>query len=81
LSNQNGEEVLLEDFIDKLEWSWLFVENENIISINTTNNEITSISKVVCSKYENDNEQENTNVVKLRLGSDFDFSKPNYSIL
>ena len=75
LSNQNGEEVLLEDFIDKLEWSWLFVENPDVITNKTDSiTNITSISNIICSKYEN-------NIVKLQLGRDFVFSQANYSIL
>lgn len=75
LSNQNGEEVLLEHFIDKLEWSWLFVETPAVIN-NKENSaeEIVSISNIVCSKHEN-------NIVKLKLNNNFDFTQANYSIL
>jgi hypothetical protein len=65
----------LEDFIDKLEWSWLFVETPAVIN-NKENSaeEIVSISNIVCSKHEN-------NIVKLKLNNNFDFTQANYSIL
>lgn len=77
LSNQNGEEVLIEDFINNLEWSWLFDESGETISNKEDNpiTEITSLSNIICSKYEENN------IVKLRLGNDFNFSNANYSIL
>ena len=74
LSNQNGEEVLLKDFIDNLEWSWLFVNGSDVITKNGSVNEIVSISNIVCSKHEN-------NIVKLKLNNNFDFTQANYSIL
>ena len=76
LSNPNGEEVVLEDFINNLEWSWLFVENGDIITNkeNNTTNEIVSPSNIICLKDEN-------NIVKLQLSNDFDILNANYSIL
>ena len=73
LSNQNGEEVLLEDFVNNLEWSWLFATEGNIIDKDSTT-EITSLSNIVCSKYQN-------NIVKLYLNNSFEMSEYNYSIL
>lgn len=76
LSNQNGEEVLLEDFVNNLEWSWLFATEGNVISNkeDSTIEEITSLSNIVCSKYKN-------NIVKLYLNNSFEMSEYNYSIL
>ena len=45
LSNQNGEEVLLEDFVNNLEWSWLFATEGKVIDKDSTT-EITSLSKI-----------------------------------
>ena len=73
LSNQNGEEVLLEDFINNLEWSWLFTTDGKVIDKDSTT-EITSLSNIVCSKYQN-------NIVKLYLNNSFEMSEYNYSIL